>query len=259
MARLVLLCALLIVLGGCFKKYEACVDEASRQTGFLLSELVKDSFIVADTTYANTEILFKANDNYAGISWTIGTDPRVFSSQEFQLRFLSAENLNITLSGQRLNRSCTYEPFTFTKSLVLLPDDGTIKSALTGDYPGHNTDSPRDTFTVSIKRWISPTYTWWPTGAYSIDNLPRGYRDTTQSYNGVITPEITGIVATTKYKNMAFDRSGNILAAGIKGYAMLKRGFADTLVVNYTLLDTALLNNSGQVAYFKKTFIGIKK
>lgn len=259
MIRFVLAFCALILLIRCTRNKEQCNENSQSITGFNIAEFVLDSAMQADTAFTNRDILFKTNSSYSNIIWKIGDDPRLFTNSVVSLKFLSPGSIVSTLSAQQLNSSCQYESFTSSGQVVLLPDDGSIQSPLVGEYHGFNTDSPSDTFTVAVRYWAGARYPWWPTGAYSVDNLPHGYLDTTQNFNGYSRPEIKGIIVSNSYKNMAFDKSGNIPAAGIKGYASLKRGLSDTLIANYTLIDTARFTNTGQLTYLRKTFIGIKK
>lgn len=261
MVRIITLLFMATGMAACTRWYngDPCPGAGTIPAGFYIGEYVKDTFMQTDTSFTNREIIFNANENYDSISWKIGDDPRRFTNKAVALRFLTTENLSATLSAHRLNSDCSHTPFTSTQSLVLLTDNGTVISPLVGEYHGYNTDRPSDTFTVAVRFWKDPRYTWWSTGAYSIDNLPKGYRDTTKNINGVPVHEITGIISATGYKNMAYDLSGTIPAAGIKGYATLRRGLPDTLMANYTLIDTARLLHTGQLVYLKKQFIGLKK
>ena len=158
-----------------------------------------------------------------------------------------------------INKFCTPEQFTKTMPFVFLNDNGTIISPIVGSYHGYNIDKPSDTFTVSIKFWIGVRYPWWSNGAYSVENLPKGYFDTTQNFNGYKRPEIKGIISSNGYKNIAIDKSGYWPATGIKGYGNLKRGINDTLQFAYTVIDTIKFNQTGKLSFSKKTFLGLKK
>jgi hypothetical protein len=249
---------ILVFILCCKKPKETCKDYSDIKKGFDIYEYVLDTLLTTDTSFANQDIFFKANELYPEIVWSIGSDPRSFNTQTIKLRFLNPESFNITLSANFKDQDCNIQRFTLIKPFVLLDDDGSIESPLVGSYKGYNTDEPNDKFTVTIKLWKGLRYNWWDAGAYSVENLPRGYCDTTQNFNGYSRPEIKGIVATTKYKNIAIDRGGNIPALGIKGYGRLLRGINDTLIFDYSIIDTAYLNSTGKTNYILKKFIGIK-
>lgn len=247
------------MLAGCKKNEVGCSSSLTGKFGFTIYEAVLDSIFATDTSFANREIVFKTNGHYSNILWKIGDDPRSFVSPRIALKFLNPENITVQLRAVGSNKTCDIEEFFSTSGITLLPSDGSIKSPMVGSYRGYNVDNPQDTFTVSIKFWHGARYPWWSDGAYSVENLPRGYSDTTKEINGIRVPEIKGIVATAGYKNIAIDQSGNYPASGIKGYGNLRRGGSDTLYFSYSLMDTLRLVQTGQFSYIKKEFLGIKE
>lgn len=250
---------LIIVLTvGCKKKQMDCNYSSLGNFGFTTYETVLDSIFETDTPFANREIIFKVNGSYSNISWTIGGDSRKFTSSRVNLKFRDPENILVQLSAMGINKSCTAEAFTVAIPFILLPSDGTVKFPLVGSYKGYNTDSPKDTFTISIKFWFGGRYPWWSDGAYSVENLPGRYSDTTKNINGFNVPEIKGIIAAAGYKHFAIDKTGNYPAMGIKGYGHLKRGISDTIIFSYSLMDTLKLSQTGQITYRKKLFWELK-
>lgn len=258
MKSLFLALIILLVLSNCSKKKDVCNVSATSNFGFKAYEYVLDTALLTDTSFVNRDIVFKTNSAYSNISWKIGGDPRIFTNSSVRLKFLTPENLTITLKGDAVNQFCNTEQLTGTMPFVLLDDNGLIQSPLVGYYHGYNVDKPSDTFTVAIKFWFGTRYPWWSSGAYSVENLPKGFIDSTQNFNGYSRPEIRGIISSTGYKNIAIDKSGNFSAAGIKGYGSLRRGARDSLLFNYTIIDTARFNQTGQLTYIKKSFFGIK-
>ena len=242
----------------CKKNHDECKDYSGFKRGFESYEYVLDTLLRTDTSFADRNILFKTNEPYNNITWKIGSDPRTFTSQSVNLRFSNPEILNVILKGNAINSNCISENFTSTKPFVLIENNGSIQSPLVGIYRGYNIDNANEIFSVAIKFWIGSRYNWWSNGAYSVENLPNGYLDTTKNFNGYSRPEIKGIIASTGYKNIAIDESGSLPSLGIKGYGNLSRGVKDTLIFNYTIIDTAQLNSTGQLKYLVKKFIGIK-
>jgi len=258
MKKTLLAAGIILSIISCKKNHEVCKNYSGIKRGFESYEYVLDTLLKTDTSFVDKDIFFKPNEPYSNIAWTIGSDPRTFTSQTVNLRFSNPERLNVILKGNAINSNCNTESFTLTKAFVLLENNGSIQSPLVGIYKGYNIDNINDTFSVAIKFWIGSRYNWWGNGAYSVENLPKGYLDTTQNFNGYSRPEIKGIIASNGYKNIAIDKSGNLPSLGIKGYGNLVRGVKDTLIFSYTIIDTTLLNSSGQLKYIKKQFIGIK-
>jgi hypothetical protein len=254
---------LMLLLASCEKRGNLCSQVTTPgyyEHGFKILEPLADTLMETDTAYTNRLLAFKGNANYNNISWTIGNDPRRFSTQIVRLTFPSTGRVTAKLSAEGENRNCQLVQFTKEGAVELVKDDGTVVSPLRGDYLGYNTDNPIDTFTVSIKFWKGSRYPFWSEGAYSVDNLPKGHKDTTKEINGLRRPEIEGIFPrATGYKNIAINETGFWFLQHIKGYGQLKRGIRDTLVFNYTQLDTLRVNQTGQYVYFRKKFVGIRK
>lgn len=221
---------------------------------FVILENVGDTLLPTDTCYTHRLVSFQSTKEFTSYKWIIGASSDTFYTRSVNLTFTQSDELSIKLKGTLPGNADTL----ISKHLTILnPRD--FVSPLTGEYLGANTDDMADTFRVPVKYWHGSRYPWWPEGAYSINNLPKGYKDNTQNFNGYLRPEIEGIIASTGFKNIAFDKNGNVPALGIKGYATLKRGFPDTLVVNYKILDTSKYNQSNVISYLSKTFIGIRK
>lgn len=234
-----------------------CSSLDYRGVSFQMFETVLDTLLPTDTAYSQTLVSFKAGKNTYSSSWRIGNDPRVFTTESVNLVFNNPISFDATLTASYADE-CFNETKAVTKKFTIVSNRGDIVSPLKGVYHGYNIDNPGDTFSTSIKYWYGVRYNWWPDGAYSIQNLPKGYFDTTKEINGSSRPEITGIICSNGYKNLAIDKSGDISAQGIKGYASLIKGATDTLVISYKVIDTNIFNQTGQINYLQKKFIGIK-
>lgn len=216
-------------------------------------ESVGDTLLPSDTCYSTRLVSFQCTKNFINPQWIIGEYTYSQGVRSVNLIFPEPDHINITFTG---HLSQTKD--TVIKKQVTIVNASEHISPLVGQYLGYNTDLKNDTFRIRIEYWFGSRYMWWLNGAYSISNLPRNYKDTTQNFNGYTRPEIQGIIASTGYRNMSFDKSGNILASGIKGYASLKRGLRDTLVINYTVLDSLKYHQNNLISYIKKTFVGIR-
>lgn len=249
----------LLILQQCKKNDEVCNSAHVKPFGFNMYEQIMDTVLATDTSYIHRLVVFKSNEEYSDVQWTIGGDPRTFSSNRVEMVFNSPENITGKLTANSLNSFCQQEQKELSLNYTLLAEGPRNRSPLIGSYRGFNTDNPSDIFTVEVKYWYGPKYTWWSSGAYTVDNLPKGYQDSTREINGVKIPEIRGIIAATGYKNFAFDKSGNLPALGIKAYGSLRGVGNDTLLINYSILDTLKFNQSGIVSYLQKQFKGLKQ
>lgn len=238
------------------KKEAACIPTYQSQVGFNCCEVLKDTFLPTDTAYINRLLVFQANKFNDSIKFKIGDDPRIFNSNFVSLFFRDQQTIKVNYNAI-FNNGCQTTIDSLTKSITLVQDDTNHISPLVGSYLGYNTDNPNDTFSIAIKFWIGPRYPWWQRGTYTLDNLPKGYKDAgTRTFNGYSRPEITGLDISVGYKNLTVNESNTIPPQGIKGYASLKRGSPDTLIFNYRLEE--YLPNF-QIKYHQKQFIGIKK
>ena len=243
----------------CKKNKITCLQYTNTKVGFKVFEYVLDTLMLTDSVYIDNNIFFITNENYTNVSWKIGRDSRTFYSQKVNLRFDEPQNLKLLLNAAKVDRQCNAIEESVTCTLSVLNNNGTIISPLAGKYRGYNFDTPSDFFTIEIKFWKGERYEWWKNGAYSVENLPKGYINPTQNWNSNLRPEIKGIIASNGYKNLAIDMTGNLPALGIKGYATLKIGSYDSLIFNYTIIDTAILNKTGKTTIIQKQFIGIRK
>ena len=250
---------LFITLWGCTKTDKPCESVQSEKIGFKIYEKVADTLLETDTAFQDHNILFKADKNYSNIKWKIGNDPRSFRESSVNLVFPNPESLEVKLTALETTPCKDRADTLVSKSFTVVLNDGSVISPIVGRYLGYEQGNEAHLFSVDLKFWFGGLYPWWPTGAYSIHNLPQGFHDSTQNFNGDLRPEIDGIVVSNGYKNVAFDMSGYIPAMGIKGVASLKRGILDSLIINYTVIDTVIYQQNGSISYLAKKFIGIRQ
>lgn len=250
---------LYVVFLSCTKTTKPCNSIQSERIGFDICEKIADTLLPTDTAYENYSIFFKSNENYRNIKWKIGEDTRSFSEPLVNIIFSNPEDINVKLSAYQANPCDAGKDTTVSKSFTILKDDGTIISPIVGKYIGYEKGNESKLFVIELKYWFGSRYPWWQKGAYSIHNLPNGFKDSTQNFNGAFRPEIDGIVVSNGYKNFSFNKSGFIPALGIKGAGSLKRGAMDSLIINYSVIDTAIYKQSGTISYLLKKFIGIRQ
>lgn len=241
------------MLFGCRKDNTNQNQENSQPISFSILEQVGDTALSTDTGYTNSNILFKTNQNYDSVTWTIGNNIQTFQTQNVNLVFNDPETINVQLHAKLQSGFQSSQ-----KQFVVVENDGSKISPIVGSFKGCNSDNLTDSFVVIISFWFGNRYPWWNNGAYSIQNLPEGFKDTTQNFNGYLRPEITGIVCANGYKNLALDKSGYLPAEGIKGYCSLKQAPVDTLFVNYKVIDTAKLNQTGKLEFLTQKYTGLR-
>jgi hypothetical protein len=251
MKRLIfLVLAYSISVTSCDRKEVLC--PTLENFGFTINEKVGAYFIPSDSVYEKATILFKTNESFKNTVWKIGSGQRQYSGDEVQLFFPSPDDIAINLRATTVS-SCNIMGKTASAQLHILSSE--LKSPLKGNYIGTNEDSPGTVFSVSIKFWRGERYSWWPEGAFSVHNLPEGYKDSSQNFNGMRRPEIDGIVCSNSYKTISFNKGGNISAQGLKGYGFLSNN-NDSIIIRYEVLDTTKLNQSSTIKYISKTFRG---
>jgi hypothetical protein len=250
--------ALYLIALSCGKNTaNSCVITPGAGVDFGIYENILDTLLPADTVFEQTTVSLITNKNIHSPVWKIGDDTRIFTTSTVSLFFNTPEKIPVSLTATYAD-DCLQETKTVSGSFTIVKNDGSIVAPVTGTYLGYNADNPQDTFSISIRYWFGNRYSWWPHGAYSIQNLPKGYIDSTQNFNGFARPEITGIICSNGYKNIAFEKPGYLPAKGIEGYASLKRGARDTLMINYKIIDTEKLQSTGQIIYLNKQYVGIK-
>lgn len=248
-----LFAALLLFISSCKKKHEAnpCEGLTQPKAEFAFKEILTDTAFYADTIFRDNYVNFVASKPYQSVLWKIGSDPRDFTSADFNLSFINfLGTLNVNFTGKATpNTQCfpadngVYAGMKqltvveqFEKPILTL-------SPMIGRYRGAFTDKPSDTFTVRIEYFDSTKYDVSLTGAknfYWISNIPKGFRDTT-SEKARQYPELSyGQYPEMGYKSLQFGIGSNIQSG---------RGFAN------------LINDSLKIYYYnqltgRKMFIG---
>jgi hypothetical protein len=231
----------LLVVLGCKKRIEVnpCEGLEPPTAEFYFKEVLTDTAFYADTIFRNNYVNFVASKTYQTVQWEIGSDPRDFTSANFNLSFHNIlGTLNIHFTGRATpNTQCFPADngiYTGTKKLTVLEQFEkpflTI-SPMVGRYTGAFTNNPNDTFTVSIDYFDSTKYDVTLTGGknfYWISNMPKGFRDTT-SEPARQYPELRyGQRPKMGYKSLQFGHGSSIRSG--KGSANLDN---DILKVYY--------------------------
>jgi len=206
---------------------------------FAFKEVLTDTAFYADTIFRNNFVNFVASKSYQSFQWNIGSDPRDFTQANFNLSFHNfLGTLDINFTGRaKPNTQCFPADngiYSGTKQLTVLEQFEkpflTI-SPMVGRYKGAFTNSPNDTFTISIEYFDSSKYDVTITGGknfYRINNIPKGFRDTT-SEPARQYPELSyGQRPKMGYKSLQFGDGSDIQRG--KGFANL---INDTLKVYY--------------------------
>ena len=219
----------------CKKNQDNQCESIKRPNGsFIIKELVGDTSFVADTVFRDNYVQFQSIDNYDGVLWKIGTDPRNWTSTDFSLSFYnSLGTIPITFKGSKAPNNICFPndngTYTSTKTLTVveqLEKPNIILSPLIGKYRGYFTDNPSDTFTTRIEYFDSLKYDGAVTGSknfYWLSNMPNGYI----SNLGWSYPELkNGQPIDMGYKCFQFGGSSDI----IQGKGWLSH---DSLYINY--------------------------
>lgn len=156
-----------IILFSCNKE-DAPLLVGNYKGDFTILEEVGDTLLPTDTCYTYRRIRLNASKEFITFNWIVGDPVNTFSTRSFDLVFSEKNKIIVKLNGLLKNKKDT----SISKPLVICQPKELI-SPLVGDYIGNNTDNLKDTFTVSIKYWFGPRYSWWSDGAYSINNLPK--------------------------------------------------------------------------------------
>ena len=186
-----------------------------------------------DTTFANSELYFRAVQVADTYEWKVGTDPTVYNDRQFSLYFpnsIAPADIKVTLIV------CKDDPYncqtklcdTLSKRIYILFTNGAdTVSLVIGKFKGVDMDSPLDSFIIEIPPPLP--------SLVGIINFPRGcvgqFLDVTIGRKGFILEETSTVCKS---------------ACGI-GNIMSDR---KTLVIDYSV-------QSGDQRILKK-FIGTK-
>lgn len=134
--------------------YPATAEFTMREYGINFG----DKFAISDTTINNTRIAFTAVQDCESYEWKVGTDTRTWKTKTFSLNFGDfkefPQRIPIRLIvRKKLDSTCKHllgnkTVDTLVKYLTVVSPE---KSPLIGEFLGANTDSPQDTFRVTIK------------------------------------------------------------------------------------------------------------
>lgn len=247
--------AFILVIYSCGKKPYLNPCEGLKQpvAEFAFKEMLTDTAFYADTIFRDNYVDFVALKNYKSVLWKIGSDPRDFTSADFNLSFINdLGTINIVFTGKNEpNTQCfpadngTYQgsrPLTIVEQF----EKPTLTiSPLVGRYKGAFTNTPNDTFTVRIDYFDSTKYDVTMTGNknfYWISNIPKGFIDSTSSISYEYPELRNGMSVEMGYKSLRFGDITDIQRG--RGFGNLIK---DTLTIYYNHPQTG-----------RKLFIGKK-
>ena len=220
----------------CHKKQDNPCEGLTKPSGqFLVKELIGDTAFTADTIFRDNYVQFQTTESYEGITWKVGSDPRIWTTPEFTLSFYTElGTLPVTFTGTRQpNKVCfPNDNGTYTSSKHFTLVEQVQKpfvtiSPLVGRYKGYFTDNPADTFTVRMEYFDSAKYDVSITGSknfYWFSNMTKGFVSTTNA--AFAYPELkNGFSIEMGYKSFVFNYDSYH-----QGKAWLSH---DTLYINY--------------------------
>jgi hypothetical protein len=197
-------------------------------------------------------VQFTGGAGYETVSWKIGNDPALFTNRIFSLSMQTAlGSIPVTFTGKDAGLNGCFPALngmvSGTRRLTVLEQlekPILTLSPLIGRYQGAFTNTPADTFTVTISYFDSAKYEVSITGSknfYWLSNIPKGFMGTTPAATAY--PELkNGMSPEMGYKCFAFGASASSI---VQGRGWLQH---DTLMINY-----------GNSLSGIKKFIGIKK
>jgi hypothetical protein len=141
----------------CFN-YDPCFNQTEVSADFEMAEILGSIvgldtiiYIETDTALRGNFVRFRAAQLADRYEWHVGSDPRVFNSQEFRLFFQDPTQLLITLIVERkANTDCFPNDDgldTLTKRLVIVPKE---QSAIVGTYRGSTTANPNEIYELTF-------------------------------------------------------------------------------------------------------------
>jgi len=248
-----------------------CVETPSENINKLFAkEVVYDSLMPVDTTFSFFPIKFEVDRSFESGSWYLSQHTYPGTNLD-QRAFDDTGHYNIQFTGVYRN-PCTNvtDQKQLSKQIVIYDKQNAAKrktSPFVGEYLGYTEGNPVDTFRIKIDFFNKedyPSWSYWATHSqtpfYWISNFPKGFRNTTS--DGLNYPELSsGYQPYMTYKNFCLT-DGYIIAAdntahNIKAYSSLTN--RDSLVINYSILDTSLYNQTHQIKFIKKRFLGVRK
>ena len=186
---------------------------------FVIKEVLGDTSFIADTIYRNNYVQFMALDNYESVNWNLGSDPRIWTNQNFSLSLINAlGNIPINFIGRRNpNINCFPQDsgnYMSSQKITMVEqiEKPILKiSPLVGKYKGVFSNNLLDTFTIRIEYFDSLKYDIGVTGSknfYWISNIPKSYTSTL----GWNYPELlNGQPIQMGYKCFRFGSNSNVI------------------------------------------------
>jgi hypothetical protein len=240
----------------CCKKnnyFNPCDGKAQPKAEFRITEVLDDTTFEADTIFRDNYVGFKTLVPYDSILWKLEGDPRDFTKPSFNLSFNSfLGTLAVTFKGYRISDTFCFPRSTgiYTESRNLTIVEQVQKPYLTlspliGRYHGSFTDTPKDTFTVTIEYFDSTKYDTQITGSknfYWVSNFPKGFVGT--STPAYVYPELgNGRPIEMGYKSFEFGTNSEVPQGWCRGW--LKN-------------DSLTILSSGSAVPIRK-FIGVRR
>lgn len=155
-----------------------CVSRIPNSSKIQILENFTDTSLVSyDTVLANTPTLFKVDFPYIAkinsTRWDINNGSYTTRNQSFTLRFPDTGKYSIKLIVSFLSiDQCTYNQIfydTIEKKMQVVPTDNNSKIA--GSFTGYLDTKPSELFTIRIKYWRNPSYSY---GNYYLRNYVNG-------------------------------------------------------------------------------------
>lgn len=240
MSRLVLYVVLVVMfcaLGNCKKDcydprnpdcadYDPCIDEikATADFGFYKKRVGDDSTYwlpIRDTFYnlnfgGGSKLYFRAHssemDNY---SWTVGSDPRMFTDSIF---FLFFENINGPINANLKTEKQFLEmcfpvndqEMSLSKTIQMKAIDDPMNFPIIGKFEGYDEDAISDVYTVEIETYSS-----------YIRNFPKGC-------------QTSSIPILRTGRSFVFDTTAPYQCGHPEGGGVLQTGNQE-LIIDYTI------------------------
>src|SRR4030095_6230225 len=81
---------LITISVACHKRQDNPCEGLVKPSGqFLIKELIGDTAFTADTIFRDNYVQFQTTESFESITWKVGSDPRVWTTSEFTLSFLT--------------------------------------------------------------------------------------------------------------------------------------------------------------------------
>ena len=238
LSPILLFTVILIFSIGCKKKHEPnpCMGITKPTGKFVFKELIGDTAFVTDTAFRDNYVQMQALDTYEKVSWTLGSDPRIFTQPDFTLSFITVlGTIPVSFTGNKTPNTICFAGdngiYASTKNLTMVEQvekPNVTISPLVGRYRGYFTETPADTFTVRMEYFDSAKYDVSITGSknfYWFSNMPKGFTGTTTA-SFVYKELLHGFSVEMGYKSFVFGTGSSI----VQGKSWLSN---DSIYINY--------------------------